>query len=371
MRVAILKQINSLISEAISQLDAKINDIYTVGIGANTTMLHLLLGVCPGSIALSPYQSTFTSIAPIPATNVGIAVSESALLYLLPSVSSYVGGDIVSGVIATGMHRAKIPSMLIDIGTNGEIIFGSQNGFVACSCAAGPALEGMNISCGMLARKGAVESVCVENGDISLGVIGDVPPEGICGSGIVDAVAVLLDFGIISSSGRMRENITDETGCAGKSTSLAKRICPEGNLRFVLGHNTKGDEIYISQKDVRQVQLAKAAILSAIGVLLKELGVTFEKIEKVYIAGAFGRHLRLKNMVRIGIVPPEFKDKVIFVGNTSKSGAALAVMSSRAFAESETVRRMTKYFELSAYEGYENSFLDATAFQNIAKEVEK
>lgn len=357
---AIVGQINELIASVCNTSGVKREHIYELVAAGNTTMLHLLLGVAPNSLAHAPYVAAFLEGITVKAAAVGIHLSEFGLLYAMPSVSGYVGADIVAGIVATGLHRADAPVLLVDIGTNGEIVFGSRDGLVACSCAAGPALEGMNISCGTVAVDGAVEKVDIGPA-VAIQTIGGKPPVGICGSGIIDAVAELLRNKISISSGRFRTRA--EFLEAGGPEFLAERIKDDGELRFELTDpDSPGGSVFISQKDIRQVQLAKGAIASAIEVLIGEVGVPAAEIAHVYVAGAFGKHLRRENLTRTGFIRPELGDRIAFVGNTSKAGAAICLLSRAARLEAERIAKQTRYFELSVYPGYDRLFLNAIAF---------
>ncbi|MHC6179070.1 ASKHA domain-containing protein [Clostridium sp. JNZ X4-2] len=353
----IVNQINNLILQAAEKSGISPKKIYEVVVAANSTMLHLFLGVKPQSIAVSPYTSVFRKGFEVKASSLKLnKISDFGIVYIMPSVSSYVGADIVSGVIATKISESKTPSLLVDIGTNGEIVFGSKDGMVACSCAAGPALEGMNISCGSIAIDGAVEKIKIEKGSIDLKVIGDTYPKSICGSGIIDVISQFIKNSIIELNGRFSRKISEEY----KSSLKAN-----GEKRFSL---IKDDSVYITQKDIRQVQLAKGAILSAIHVLFKEINIGYEKVDKVYIAGAFGKHLSLKSIIQIGLMPVEFAEKVVFVGNTSKMGAVKCLLNKEYKAKAELVLDKTKYFELSVYKGYDRLFMEDMAFPAPLKE---
>jgi uncharacterized 2Fe-2S/4Fe-4S cluster protein (DUF4445 family) len=355
----ILEQLDILIAEASAAAGAGPGEISAIAIAANTSMLHLLLGVDGRSIAVAPFAPAFVSFPPVPAASIGLQGSPGAILALIPSISSYVGGDITAGVLATGMDTSDETVMLIDIGTNGEIIFGNRNGFSSCSCAAGPALEGMNIACGIVASKGAVESVEADGNGLHIRTIDGAPPAGICGSGIVDAVAVLAELGIVGTTGRFAKVKDFEEN--ERLAPYAKRFDAE-NKRFFLTEPGDSHEVYILQKDVRQVQLAKAAIAAAIEALLNETGALASDLDRVYIAGGFGRHLRLESLIRIGLIPAAFRDKVVFAGNTSKSGAALALLSPGAIEKAEALRAITRYYELSVYERYDELFIKEMGF---------
>ncbi|PAW79953.1 MAG: hypothetical protein B9S32_01095 [Verrucomicrobia bacterium Tous-C9LFEB] len=350
LRLLIIEQLNSLVEQAATTAKIDVGSIYEIAIAANSTMLHLLLGISAASLSTAPYQAVFRNSVGIRAIETGLRIAEAGILYLLPSVSSYVGADIVAGVIATDMHLADEPALLVDIGTNGEIIFGSKDGFVACSCAAGPAFEGMNISCGSVAITGSIEAVRISPGKVDIKTIGHAPANGICGSGIVDVVAQLVLTGIVQSNGRFSKEA---------ATLYADRLRNDGGQKFNL---TEDGNVYISQKDIRQVQLAKGAIASAIEVLLRELGERSARIQHVYIAGAFGKHLNIESLALLGMIPPAFANKVSFVGNTSKTGAVKCLLSRRYKEEAHAVLDRTKYLELSVYPGYESLFVESIAF---------
>ncbi len=375
LQVAIVRQINQLIAAVCQKAGIKREHIYELVAAGNTTMLHLLLGVSPATLANAPYVAVFLEGITLAAQEIGVEIAPFGLVYTLPSVSSYVGGDIVAGMIATGLHHADHPVLLVDIGTNGEIVFGSRQGLVACSCAAGPALEGMNISCGTIAVAGAVEKVTL-GATVEFQTIGAKPPVGICGSGIIDMVAELLRSNISDRSGRLKTR--EKYLAAGGPERLAERIKNDGQLRFELttpeassGTDSVVKNVYISQKDIRQVQLAKAAIASAIEVLIKEVGTTPEAIGAVYVAGAFGKHLRRENLLRTGFIPQELGERIEFVGNTSKTGAAMCLLSKTLRREAEEIARQTRYFELSVYPGYDNLFFSAITFPNDETDREK
>lgn len=332
-------------------------EIYEVAIAANATMTHLFLGVDPQAIGASPYLPAFTASVTLSAREVGLEISAFGQLYCLPAVSGYIGADIVAGLIASEIDRSDQVSLLIDIGTNGEIVLGSSKGLHACSCAAGPALEGMNIGSGMRAAEGAIEKVQIDE-DVSLGTIGDRPAVGICGSGIIDVVAELVKVGAVGRSGRFVRLAGDEA-----TVPWHLRLKREGTAaRFVLSQG-EGREIEVTQKDIRQVQLAKGAILSGILSLTAQLGIGLADIDRVCIAGAFGHHVRKESLARLGVFPRECLEKVVLIGNSSKSGAVMALLSREKRAEAERLSRQVGYVELSCYPGYDRLFADSLSFQ--------
>jgi uncharacterized 2Fe-2S/4Fe-4S cluster protein (DUF4445 family) len=352
----IREELDRLISDLCEQAAIDRANIYEVAVAGNATMTHLFLGVDATGIGASPYVPAFTGSATVPARAVDLSIAPFGLVYCLPSVSGYIGADIVAGLLASEIDRSEQIALLIDIGTNGEIVLGSTQGLYACSCAAGPALEGMNIGSGMRAAEGAIEQVHID-GTVAIRTIGDKPAVGICGSGIIDAVAELVKVGALGRSGRFVRLTGDETPLPWHS-----RLKREGTGRFVLSDGG-GAEIAVSQKDIRQVQLAKGAILSGILSLTAQLGISLPDIERVYIAGAFGHHVRKESLARLGVFPRECLERVVLIGNSSKSGAMMTLLSRKKRAEAERLARQVSYIELSCYPGYDRLFADSLSFQ--------
>lgn len=356
----IIGAINGMIEKLCAQFSTDRESIYEAVVSGNPTMLHLFLGVSPYSIGRSPYEPVFRKGLTVKAYELGVDISNFGMVYCLPSVSGYIGADIVAGVIATGFYKERAPSLFIDLGTNGEIVLHHNNKTIACSCAAGPALEGMNISCGMIASEGAIEMVEFVDDSVKFQTVGNKPPVGICGTGIIDIVAELIKSELVDSSGRFRVD---------RNLTLAKRLLNENEeSRFVLVEaslSANGKEIFISQKDLRQVQLAKGAISSGIKVLLNETGIKWKNISRVFVAGAFGKHLRSESLKKIGIIPEEARDKALFVGNTSKAGAMLCLLSSEKRKEAEEVSKNIQYLELSTYPEYEKLFIKELVFPKV------
>jgi uncharacterized 2Fe-2S/4Fe-4S cluster protein (DUF4445 family) len=325
-------------------------DVYEITIGANNTMVHLLAGIDPSSMGTAPYLPAFEGPQILNGfKDLGLPVNPLCSVYCLPAVSSFVGGDITAGILACGIHQQNNNVLFIDIGTNGEMVL-SQNGqMCACSCAAGPALEGMNISCGVRAADGAIEDVQIigsgEHTEVKLSVIGDCMPTGLCGSGILSVVAELNRSGILHKSGRLNAH------------PLVDKI--DGKKRFYLSREYN---IYITQNDIRQVQLAKGAILSGIQTMLEYNGMADNDIDEVVVAGQFGTHLKAESLTGAGLIPQDLEDKVKYVGNTSKSGAYLCLMAKDERQTIENLAEKIDYIELSRLEGYDNVFVKAMNF---------
>ena len=326
--------------------------------GANCTMMHMLLGVPATSLGRSPYAPVFVRGKDIRAKEIGLCAAEGARLYCLPSVSAYIGADIVAGAYVCQLQKESGNVLFIDIGTNGEIVLSSHGRLLCCSCAAGPALEGMNISSGMRAAEGAIEDVTITESGIEWKVIGNEKPIGICGSGILAVVKELLRVGLVRKEGAfIKLNKLEE------SDYRFHMLQENGKKReFILSEEQK---LLITQGDIRQVQLAKGAILSGFLALLKKAGIQMEDLDKVMIAGQFGAHLPADSLVGTGIIPKEVQEKLVYVGNSSKTGAYMALMSAKVKREMEELAGQMDYMELGATENYERLFSECLIFPNV------
>ena len=354
LQKAIVDSINDMIDDTCRQTGVSREDIYEIAVGANCTMMHTLLGVDATAIGKAPFAPMFVQAKDITTASIGIHAAKGARLYCLPSVSAYIGADIVAGVCE--LQKAKENVLFIDIGTNGEIVFSDHGRLLSCSCAAGPALEGMNISAGMRAAEGAIEDVTISEEGVKLKVIGDQEPIGICGSGILAVVKELVKNGFVKKGGAFEK--------------LEK--IPDGDYRrqYLQMNGTKREfimtkepqELLITQSDVRQVQLAKGAILSGFYALIKKAGKTMEDLDKVMVAGQFGAHLPAESLIGVGILPEGVEDKLVYVGNSSKTGAYIALLSKEAKREIEELAHHMDYMELGASEGYERLFAECMNF---------
>lgn len=335
----IVDEINHIIEKIVGNL-YKVDDVYHITIAANTTMMHLLLGINPESLAKAPYRSVFLSCEGIKARNISIKANKEALFTIIPSASSYVGGDIVSGIMASGFRNNK-KAVFIDIGTNGELAALKDGKIICTSTAAGPALEGMNIECGCRAEYGAIEKFDIDaDYNISYSTIGNAKAIGICGSGLIDIAGALVRRDIVTKSGRWNKNINPK---------LAERLVDK---KFYIT-----DDIYISQKDIRQIQLAKGAIASGVIMMLDEIGLTIEEIPLVYIAGAFGYHINPDNIMEIGLIPKGFNGDIKFLGNTSLEGARLALINSDCYKKVYDIKEDMEVLELSLKENFQDIFV--------------
>jgi uncharacterized 2Fe-2S/4Fe-4S cluster protein (DUF4445 family) len=342
------KLLQKLISDELNRLMRKLTDgrfsaeqIYNIVVAGNTTMLHLLAGINPSSMAVAPYRPVLLNSATFRASEIGISINEGGRVTLLPGVSAYVGADIIAGISATEFNKNKKNSIFIDIGTNGEIAAISGGKMVCTSTAAGPALEGMNISCGCRAEKGAIESFDIdENYNVTYATIEGTEPVGICGSGLIDMAGSLVKRGIVSNTGSFNKN-------------MDQRVM--GRFREKKFYIT--DKIYISQKDIRQIQLAKGAIAAGIKMLLEKINITVDDLEEVIIAGAFGYHIDEENILNIGLIPKGFNGEISFVGNTSIEGARLAAVNKSCLIEMEAVQGEMEALELSTDSRFQDYFI--------------
>lgn len=347
LQAQIVENLSILISNLILQNELDAKQIVEVSVAGNTTMIHLLAGISPKAMGSAPYEPEFTGPLALAAGDLGLPLSKDCPVYCISAISSFVGGDITAGMLACGIGENEKNILFIDIGTNGEILLSVRGELYCCSCAAGPALEGMNISCGTRAQAGAIESVRIRDGKIHCKTIGDKIAKGICGSGLLSAITQGLKTGIITPSGRFAKH------------TLVKKI--EGKDTLFLNEE---NNIYISQKDIRQVQLAKGAILSGILTLIKSAGTDPNELDEVIVAGQFGAHLEVESLIGSGLIPSKLKEKITYAGNTSKSGAMVCLLSKSERLLSEKLAENIKYIELSTLDGFEKVFVDCLNFKS-------
>ena len=355
LQETIVSSLNDLLGEACTAAGVLRSEIREIAIAANCTMMHMLLGVDARSIGKSPFRPVFTEAKTVLCSEIGLKAGEGARLYCLPQVSGYIGADIVAGAYVCELDKTDQNVLFIDIGTNGEIVLSKKGELLCCSCAAGPALEGMNIRSGMRASEGAVEEVTLSEKGIRLKTIGDLSPRGICGSGILAVIRELLKTGIVTKRGAFKkyEEFTDDDW-------RKKQIRQNGTKReFVL---QREPEILVTQGDIRQVQLAKGAILSGFLALLKKAGLEEKDLDLVMIAGQFGAHLPEDSLISVGILPEEVRGKTRYVGNSSKTGAYMALLSESSRREIEALAKKMRYFELAETEDYERLLMKASIF---------
>ena len=348
----LIAELNRLIGEITTQAGVSSSHIYEAVFSGNTTMLHLAVGANPASLGKYPYTPVFTGGNHVRADGVGLVISPHGLVYLPPVMSAYVGADITSGILAARLPALKGVTLFVDIGTNGEMVLAVDGALTATSTAAGPAFEGMNIACGMRAGRGAVELVAFSDQGVRVETIGGAEPVGICGSGLLDAVGEMAAHKALDKTGRFHANGTLESR-------------PWRDRWDVLNGATVfrlAGPVYLSQKDVRQVQLAKAAIRAGIDLMLRANNLEAAKVDRVLIAGSFGFHLRTQSLIHLGLLPREFANRVEFVGNTSKTGAQAFLLNRAVRDELKAVVRRVRVLELANDPAFEKTFVRSLSF---------
>ena len=334
LQTAILKTLSQMIEPILERNQVSQDHIYEVVFAGNTTMNHLLLGIPVDTLAVSPFHAVFHRLPDFAANKLGLRLNPNAKAYVVPNIRSFVGGDISAGLQATGLAHRKGTHLFVDLGTNGEIVLKTEKKFVATSTAAGPAFEGMNISSGMLALPGAIYKA--EKKDrLVLHTIGKEKPRGICGTGLIDLIALFLDEGKITPSGK----ILGSKGTIGITEKIA-----------------------ISQQDVREIQLAVAAVKTGIRMICEKHRIKNEDLNKVYIAGAFGNYLNTKNALRIGLLPDIDPKKIVFIGNSSLAGARALLLSRPARKKTESLIRKVHYISLASDARFQECFIDSLNF---------
>jgi len=337
-------------------------NIYSVMIAGNTTMLHLFYGVDPSGIAVAPFIPGFLGSMNIPSSDFK-NFPINCIIYSIPSISGYVGADIVAGILATSMHEKEELSLLIDIGTNGEIVFGNKDKLYCCSTAAGPAFEGAHISCGLGGITGAVDSASIDNSLIKFSTIGNEKAIGICGSGIIDIVAVLLRSGLVDFTGRILDK--DEVKGSVNSDLLKKLKIDSNGASFLITDSAEsgnGKDVVFTQQDIREVQLAKAAISAGILSLLNKAGRSVSEVDHLYIAGGFGSYISKKSAADIGLFPAELLSKTESVGNTAGLGALSCALSEDNFSTADGIAKITEYVELSSDTFFNMKYMEEMVF---------
>lgn len=334
--------------------DSGINkeNIYYIAAAGNTTMQHIFLNKEIKEIGEYPYIACLLEQFTTTAESLSIGISKAGRITTFPCISAYVGGDIVSGLIAVEKAIVYSPVLFIDIGTNSEMAIVRADGIIATSCAAGPCFEGMSISCGMRAGTGAIDAVTLRDG-LNLQVIGGGIPKGICGSGLIDLIAEMIRTGIVSSNGRLQGK-----DCPYIEDVYRDRLFEKDGKRcFRLT-----DDLTISQEDIRQVQLARAAIRTGAEILLAETGINREEMAKVIIAGGFGYHIKKQSILSIGLIPLFPNAETIFVGNSSLEGARMALLNKDVFRDATTIARKGRFLELANVNGFEKVFVREMRF---------
>ena len=330
--------VDELLGELCARAGVERASVLAVSVVGNTCMHHLFLGISPESLAYAPYNPTVSNGLILRAGEYGISAHPRAVLLVLPVIAGFVGADTIGCLLSGGWDKLEELTLMIDIGTNGELVMGNRHRMIACSTAAGPAFEGAKISCGMRGADGAVDHVYLENGAVKWHVIGEGEAKGICGSGLIDFMSVLRRTGDI-----------DETG---------KLLC---GSEYRLGDT----QVVLTQRDIREVQLAKGAISAGISLLAEQLGVSLEDIRKVDIAGAFGNYMDPNSACDIGLIPVELRHKTRPVGNAAGEGAKLALMDRDAWQRAEDLARKADFLELATLPDFQDAFVEAMEFPEL------
>ena len=358
----IIRDLNQITEQLLETGDIKASDIFVVVAAGNTTMQHLLLSLNPTSIAHAPFAPVTTDAQILRAADIGITLHPEALFYVMPVRSGYIGGDLVSMIIASGCAEQDDKIALgLDLGTNGEIFLGNRKRLVTCSAAAGPALEGARISHGMIAKEGAIEKVYVKDGNLHYQVIGRVKPQGLCGSGLVDLVAVLLEQGIIDHGGLIQPPPREI------EVELRDRVIQgdEGVYNFLVATAEEAIDqkpIHFSQKDVRELQLAKGAVAAGVQILMEEMGIGIMDIDMVYLAGAFGNYIHPQSALRIGLIPKVDPRIIHAIGNAASTGASMVLLAKGYWKMANDLARSIEHVELSTRPDFNEYFIENLNF---------
>lgn len=334
LRKTILDDVNQLIQKVLTSNNIPSQFVYEVVVAGNTVMNHLLLGIPVDSLAGAPYNSVFSVLPPMASREIGFHINKNGKVYVVPNIKSFIGGDISAGLMACDFTERKGCYLFIDLGTNGEIVLKNKNKIIATSTAAGPAFEGMNISCGMLAHAGAVYGAEYKEG-IKVFTLNHKPPVGICGTGLIDLITIFIDEGFINSRGTIK----------GKHKKIHV-----------------ADNLYVTQNDIREMQLAIAAIKTGIQMMLVENHLTPKDLDGIFLGGAFGNYINIKNTMKIGLLPQIEKQKVTVLGNSSLAGARGFLLSQTSRKKTESSIKKIKYFSLAANSDFQQYFLGSLYF---------
>lgn len=325
----------TLIETVCADGDVSPRQIGVVSVVGNPAMQQLFLGICPDNLSRVPFAPVLTEAKAIPCKDI-LPVCQNAQLLIVPDISGYIGADTVGCVLSTAMYKEDQITLMVDIGTNGEMVLGNKDRMIACSTAAGPALEGANIQFGMRGTEGAIDHVWLENGALCYSVIGGGEAKGICGSGLIDAVAVGLDTGLLNKRGRIQNH---------------DHVYP------------LTDHVYLTQEDIRQVQLAKGAVYAGIVLMAKQLGLALEDIQKVRLAGAFGSCMNPESACRIGLLPEEFLDRIEAIGNAAGTGAKMLAWDKNMLSLTQELTEKIEFLELATLPEFPKTFAVAMNFR--------
>ncbi len=360
LRAKVLGAVNSFVGEACAAAGVDAAHIHKLVVVGNTVMHHIFLGIDPTHVGLAPYAPAVRDAIELPAAEVPLKSTPNACVCLLPLVAGFVGADTVAAVLATRLDESEEIRTLVDIGTNGEVVMGSRRKLIACSAPAGPALEGAQIRHGMRGAVGAIESVTIGD-NVTLGVIGDAPPVGICGSGLIDAIASMLDARVLDPSGRLHGG--DRSDLPPK---LAERLVrEEAGVAFALAWARDSgidEDITLSQGDIRQLQLAKGAICSGVMLLQRVMKLPAEKITELMLCGGFGNYINTTSALRIRLLPELPADRITYFGNAAALGAQMALLSESERRRASQLARRIEHVSLATDPAFQEIFVEAVQF---------
>jgi uncharacterized 2Fe-2S/4Fe-4S cluster protein (DUF4445 family) len=351
IRDSIINEVNNMIYALLVSSGTSLEKVLSMVVAGNSTMMHLFYGVSPKYIREEPYITVVNKFTNSTAHEVGIEHIKNAIIYNMPGVASYLGGDIVSGILATDISNQKEITLLIDLGTNGELAVGNRDWIMGCSASAGPAFEGGGVKCGIRAAEGAIDRVKIDSSSLKcrVGVLGEGLPTGICGSGLIDLIGEMYIKGVIDRKGKFNSR---------KNNKFFKTV--EGEQRYIIvpsEQSSTGNDIYITEIDIDNLIRTKAAIYAGIKTLLEEVGLKLNDLERIYIAGGMGRNLNIKNAIILGMLPDIEPEKYHFVGNTSITGAYLSLLSENKYKESLKIASKLTYIELSTNNNYMDRYM--------------
>lgn len=354
--------LEQMLADLMNRVNIQKSDVKSMVIAGNTIMQHLLMGINPASLGSFPYSPVFNG-GWITGHNQSFIMAPDAKTYIIPSASGFIGGDIIGGVAYLGLNRTEKTSLFIDLGTNGEIVLSHDRALRACSVAAGPALEGMNIECGIRAGNGAIEKVWMGRSGLDYQVVGKGKPRGLCGSGILDLLKVLRNEGIVSTSGRFLNH--DRVNRMVVAPSLIDNLVKtDGKNRFYLVPSVNGERgIYLSQNDIRQVQLVKGALCAGIEILLESAGIAMEEVQRVLLAGALGNYSSPDSLLELGFFPLVWADRLEMAGNTALSGASAILLSNDTIEQFEELLHDMICLDLSNHINFQDLFLKGMSLE--------
>ena len=363
----IRKALNELIEEALGNAaesgnsDITKEKIYLVTIVGNTCMHHLFMGITPKPLVHAPYNTSVNDEIIVKAKDVDVFVNPAAKLQMLPNIAGFVGADTAGVLLATAFDEIEELTLAIDIGTNGEMVMGNKERMIACSTAAGPAFEGAKIECGMRGKDGAIDHIKLEaDGTINCHVINVFDAEGICGSGLMDAVAVGLESGLIDEAGKLFDPEKDDLESAPVSVKAnVDRLTEKESGRAIMLKN----EVYLSQKDIREVQLAKGAIAAGIDLMADRLGIKINDIQKVMIAGAFGNYMDPHSACVIDMIPQQLEDRIEMIGNAAGEGSKIATLNFEEYRRAQRITEKVNFLELATHPDFQDTFVDNLMFE--------